>query len=32
MGGDAEMVGVARYVAVAPRNAATSLLYESFEM
>lgn len=32
MGGDAEMVGVARYVAVTPRNAATSLRYESFEM
>ena len=32
MGGDAEMVGVGRYVAVAPRNVTTSLRYQSFEM
>lgn len=32
MGGDAEMIGMARYVAVAPRNVATSLRYECFGM
>ncbi len=32
IGGDAEMVGVARFVAVAPRDVSTSLRYESFEM
>ena len=32
IGGDAEMVGVARFVAIAPRDVSTSLRYESFEM
>ncbi len=31
LGGDASMVGMARYVAVAPRNVATSLRYLPFE-
>jgi hypothetical protein len=31
LGGDASMVGMARYVAVAPRNVATSLQYLDFE-
>ena len=32
MGGDASMVNMARYVAVAPRNVATSLRYLDFEV
>jgi len=32
MGGDASMVNMARYVAVAPRNVATSLRYLDFEL
>ena len=31
LGGDASMVGMARYVAVAPRNVSTSLQYLDFE-
>ncbi len=32
LGGDASMVGMARYVAVAPRNVSTSLRYLDFEI
>jgi len=32
LGGDASMVGMARYVAVAPRNVTTSLQYLDFEL
>ncbi len=32
LGGDASMVGMARYVAVAPRNVSTSLQYLDFEI
>ncbi len=32
LGGDASMVGMARYVAVAPRNVSTSLRYVDFEI
>jgi len=32
LGGDASMVGMARYVAVAPRNVSTSLQYLDFEL
>jgi hypothetical protein len=32
LGGDASMVGMARYVAVAPRNVSTSLQYLDFEV
>jgi len=32
MGGDASMYGMARYVAVAPRDVSTSLRYLDFEV
>ena len=32
IGGDASMIRIDRYVAVAPRDVSTSLRYESFEM